>query len=147
LGLSKDENKIPVLSFERVGDQLTDERDPKAIKRLTAAREYLAGLSSYKIEENADGLRRFKISCSPRLCRGEHVKPFEKTEREMLEQRQRLRFYDIEERFYRSFICRVAELIPPQRSPCSLVCELFYDTLLDRLEGFLSYSVITCKLS
>ncbi|WP_209000237.1 hypothetical protein, partial [Haloquadratum walsbyi] len=22
--------------------------------------------------------------------------------------------------------CRVAELIPPQRSPCSLVCELFY---------------------
>ncbi len=33
-------NKIPDLSVERVREQLADERDPKAIKRLTAAREY-----------------------------------------------------------------------------------------------------------
>ena len=47
----KDGNKIPDLSVERVREQLADERDPKAIKRLTAAREYLAGLSPGGIEE------------------------------------------------------------------------------------------------
>ena len=49
--MSKDGNKIPDLSVERVREQLADERDPKAIKRLTAAREYLAGLSPEAIEE------------------------------------------------------------------------------------------------
>jgi len=49
--MTKDGNKIPDLTAERVREQLADERDPKAIKRLTAAREYLAGLSPAKIEE------------------------------------------------------------------------------------------------
>ncbi len=44
-------NKIADLSAERVRKQLADERDPKAIKRLTAARGYLAGLSPDDIEE------------------------------------------------------------------------------------------------
>jgi len=49
--MAKDGNKIPDLSVERVREQLADERDPKAVKRLTAAREYLAGLSPDGIEE------------------------------------------------------------------------------------------------
>ena len=44
-------SKIPDLSVERVRESLADERDPKAIKRLTAAREYLTGLSPEDIEE------------------------------------------------------------------------------------------------
>ena len=38
-------NKIPDLTRCRVREQLADEADSKAIKRLTAAREYLEGLS------------------------------------------------------------------------------------------------------
>jgi len=49
--MAKAGNKIPDLSVERVRERLADERDPKAIKRLTAAREYLAGLSPDDIEE------------------------------------------------------------------------------------------------
>jgi len=49
--MTEDGNKIPDLTPERVREQLADERDPKAIKRLTAAREYLAGLSPEQIEE------------------------------------------------------------------------------------------------
>ena len=44
-------SKIPDLSAEHVCERLADERDPKAIERLTAAREYLAGLSPEDIEE------------------------------------------------------------------------------------------------
>jgi len=49
--MAKPGNKIPNLSVERVCNRLADERDPKAIKRLTAAREYLADLSPGDIEE------------------------------------------------------------------------------------------------
>jgi len=42
--------KIPNLTTEQVRDQLADETDPKAIKRLTAAREYLDDLSPAEIE-------------------------------------------------------------------------------------------------
>ena len=49
--MTKHGDKIPNLAPERVREQLADERDPKAIKRLTAAREYLTGLSPYGIEE------------------------------------------------------------------------------------------------
>ena len=38
-------NKIPGLTKEQVREQLADESDSKAIRRLTAAREYLEGLS------------------------------------------------------------------------------------------------------
>ena len=51
MSMAKDGNKIPDLSVERVRERLADERAPKAIKRLTAAREYLAGLSPGDIEE------------------------------------------------------------------------------------------------
>lgn len=43
--------KIPNLTKERVREQLPDESDPKAIKRLTAAREYLEGLSPVQVED------------------------------------------------------------------------------------------------
>jgi hypothetical protein len=56
--MAKDGNKIPDLSVERVREQLADERDPKVIKRLTAARGYLAGLSPDGIGENTGGLVR-----------------------------------------------------------------------------------------
>ncbi|WP_253184593.1 helix-turn-helix domain-containing protein [Natrialba sp. SSL1] len=44
-------DKIPNLTTERVREKLADERDPKAIKRLTAAREYLERLSPAQIED------------------------------------------------------------------------------------------------
>ena len=44
-------NKIPGITKERVREQLADETDPKAIKRLTAAREYLEALSPEAIED------------------------------------------------------------------------------------------------
>src|SRR5699024_7739892 len=43
--MAKEGNKIPDLTKRRVREQLADETDPKAIKRLTAAREYLEGIS------------------------------------------------------------------------------------------------------
>ena len=43
-------NKISGVTVEQIRDQLVEETDPKAIKRLTAAREYLAGLSPAEIE-------------------------------------------------------------------------------------------------
>jgi hypothetical protein len=43
-------NKISGVTVEQVRDRLAEETDPKAIKRLTAAREYLAGLSPAEIE-------------------------------------------------------------------------------------------------
>lgn len=49
--MTKEGNKIPDLTKRRVREQLADETDPKAIKRLTAAREYLEGLSPDEIEE------------------------------------------------------------------------------------------------
>ncbi|WP_152420532.1 IS630 family transposase [Halococcus thailandensis] len=49
--MTKPGNKISGLTKERVSEQLADEADPKAIKRLTAAREYLEGLSPEAIEE------------------------------------------------------------------------------------------------
>lgn len=49
--MTKEGNKIPDLTKRRVREQLADETDPKAIKRLTAAREYLEGLSPAQIEE------------------------------------------------------------------------------------------------
>ena len=48
--MTKEGNKIPDLTKGRVREQLADETDPKAIKRLTAAREYLEGLSAGDIE-------------------------------------------------------------------------------------------------
>jgi transposase len=48
--MTKEGNKIPNLTKRRVREQLADETDPKAIKRLTAAREYLEGLSADDIE-------------------------------------------------------------------------------------------------
>jgi transposase len=51
LNLPKDGNKIPDLSVERVRELLANERDPQAIKRLTAAREYFAGLPPDNIED------------------------------------------------------------------------------------------------
>ena len=38
-------NKVPSLGSQQVRDQLRKESSGKAIKRLTAAREYLDGLS------------------------------------------------------------------------------------------------------
>jgi len=49
--MTKPGNKISGLTKERVREQLADEADPKAIKRLTAAREYLEGLSPEAIED------------------------------------------------------------------------------------------------
>jgi len=49
--MTKHGNKIPGLTKERVREQLADESDPKAIKRLTAVREYLDGLSPEDIED------------------------------------------------------------------------------------------------
>jgi transposase len=43
--MTEDGNKIPDLTKGQVREQLADESNPKAIKRLTAAREYLEGLS------------------------------------------------------------------------------------------------------
>ena len=48
--MAKEGTKIPDLTKGRVREQLADETDPKAIKRLTAAREYLEGLSAGDIE-------------------------------------------------------------------------------------------------
>jgi transposase len=48
--MTKEGNKIPDLTKRRVREQLADETDPKAIKRLTVAREYLEGLSAGDIE-------------------------------------------------------------------------------------------------
>jgi hypothetical protein len=48
--MTKHGEKIPYLAPERVREQLADERDPKAIKRLTASREFLAAI---KIQEYA----------------------------------------------------------------------------------------------
>lgn len=42
--------KIPGITKEQVREQLADESDPTAIKRLTAAREYLEGHSPAAIE-------------------------------------------------------------------------------------------------
>ena len=47
----KNGNKIPDLSVERVREELGDARDPKAIRRLTAAHAYLTGLSPDDIEK------------------------------------------------------------------------------------------------
>ncbi len=49
--MTKEGSKIPDLTKGRVREQLADETDPKAIKRLTAAREYLEGLSPADIED------------------------------------------------------------------------------------------------
>ena len=49
--MTKEGNKIPDLTKSRVREQLADETDPKAIKRLTAVREYLEGLSPADIEQ------------------------------------------------------------------------------------------------
>ena len=46
--MTKHGNKIPGVTVEQVRDRLAT--DPKAIKRLTAARESLAGLSPAEIE-------------------------------------------------------------------------------------------------
>jgi len=56
------------------------------------------------MEKSTHHLWRFKISCSPRLCRGEHIELFEKLEGKVLKQPQRFHFHDIEERFYRRII-------------------------------------------
>lgn len=48
--MTKHGNKILGVTVERVREQLSEETNPKAIKRLTAPREYLAGLSPVKIE-------------------------------------------------------------------------------------------------
>ena len=42
--------KISDITIEQVREQLADEADPKAIKRLTAAREYLDGQSPGEID-------------------------------------------------------------------------------------------------
>ena len=49
--MTSEGDKIPNLTKGRVREQLTDETDPKAIKRLTVAREYLEGLFPADIEE------------------------------------------------------------------------------------------------
>jgi len=48
--MNKHENKILGVTVEPVCEQLAEETDTKAIKRLTVAREYLDGLSSAEIE-------------------------------------------------------------------------------------------------
>lgn len=42
--MTSEGSKIPDLTERQVREQLTDETDPKAIKRLTVAREYIDGL-------------------------------------------------------------------------------------------------------
>ena len=49
--MTKSGNKISGLTKEQVREQLADEADPKAIKRLTAAREYSEGLSLEAFED------------------------------------------------------------------------------------------------
>jgi transposase len=49
--MTSEGNKIPDLTKRRVRERLTDEADPKAIKRLTVAREYLDGFFPADIEE------------------------------------------------------------------------------------------------
>src|SRR5699024_9188412 len=49
--MTKSRNKISGLTKEQVREQLADEADPETIKRLTAAREYLEGLSPEAIED------------------------------------------------------------------------------------------------
>lgn len=44
--MTKEGNKIPDLTKRRVREQLVDETDQKAIKCLTAAGDYLEGLSA-----------------------------------------------------------------------------------------------------
>jgi len=48
--MTKHGNKIPGVTVEQVREQLAEETNPKAIKRLTVAREYLDGLSPADIE-------------------------------------------------------------------------------------------------
>lgn len=48
--MTKHGNKIPSLDSGQVRDQLAEESDGKAIKRLAAAREYMAGHSPAEIE-------------------------------------------------------------------------------------------------
>ncbi len=43
--MTQEGGKIPELTKGRVREHLADETDPKAIKRLTAARKYLEELS------------------------------------------------------------------------------------------------------
>ena len=49
--MTSEGDKISDLTKRRVREQLTDETDPKAIKRLTVACEYLEGLFPTDIEE------------------------------------------------------------------------------------------------
>jgi transposase len=49
--VTKEGSKISDLTKGRVREQLANETDPKAIKRHTAAREYLEGLSPAEIED------------------------------------------------------------------------------------------------
>lgn len=56
--MTKKWGKIPDLTKGRVRDQLADETDLKAIKRLTDEREYLEGLSPADIEEKYLGIAR-----------------------------------------------------------------------------------------
>ena len=49
--MTSEGSKILDLTKRRVHEQLTDETDPKSIKRLTVAREYLNGLFPADIEE------------------------------------------------------------------------------------------------
>lgn len=58
--MTKAGNKIPGITPEQIRDQLKDETDPKAIKRLTAAREYLDGSSPAQIEDKY-GWKQFTI--------------------------------------------------------------------------------------
>ena len=48
--MTKYGGKVPDVTVEQVRARLVEETDPKAIKRLTAVREYLAGLSPAEIE-------------------------------------------------------------------------------------------------
>ena len=56
--MTKYGNKIPDITKEQVREQLVDETDPKAIKRLTVAREYLEGLSPKGSKPNSVGPNR-----------------------------------------------------------------------------------------
>ena len=56
--MTSEGDKIPNLTKGRVREQLTDETDPKAIKRLTVAREYLEGLFPADIEEKYEWNRQ-----------------------------------------------------------------------------------------
>ena len=48
--MTKHGSKISGITVEQVREQLAEETDPKAIKRLTVVREYLDGLSPAEIE-------------------------------------------------------------------------------------------------